>query len=159
MEGTSRKTRGRRMSSPREEVAAADETVVEAPQQVDLGQVMRIIQDALGPLVEKVQSVERQLEIRAAGPGEVEGGCHLGARDVRQVVELLPAQEKLSFKGGSQNPISFLEDHREYTRKTRRTDKLMVTRESLKGEAKSWIKIYWSRWKSIKDLEGDFLAN
>lgn len=159
MDGKKRQS-GKGSRRQREEgVVAAVETVGGDLQQVELGQVTKVIQDALGPLVAQVQSIEKQLETRVVESEGIEGGEGPEHRGLRQVVELLPAQEKPTFKGGTQNPISFLEDLREYTRKTRRTDKLMVARESLKGEAKSWMKIYWGKWKTFENFEEDFLAN
>lgn len=64
MEGSVSRGKGRGRPSAREEVTAEVKTVGETLLQVSMGQVTSIIRDALGPLVEKIQSIERQLEVR-----------------------------------------------------------------------------------------------
>jgi hypothetical protein len=140
------------------EVVAAMESSTEASSQIDLNQITMIIQTALGPLVNKVQELEKQLgsSSRTGGP-EVSGNSM--ARNVLQFVELLPTQDRPTFSGGTQNPITFLEDLKDYINRTKRVDELMVIKESLRGNAKSWLKLYNRRWKNIADFEKDFLAN
>lgn len=137
-------------------VAAVGENVIAGTSMTSMGDITTIIQAALEPLVNKMQEIERQLG-RPATVAVIEEG-NSAPKNVLQVVEMLPQQERPSFSGGNQNPISFLEDLREYTRKVKRTDPLNVVRENLKGEAKSWAKLYNKRWETMLDFERDFLA-
>lgn len=136
-------------------VTAIGEGVAVGASSVDMGALTTIIQAALAPLVNKVQELEKHLE-RPDTAAVVEG--EVAQKNVLQVVEMLPQQERPSFSGGNQNPISFLEELKEYTRKVKRTDPLMVVRENLKGEAKIWMKLYSGRWQTMEDFEKDFLA-
>lgn len=143
-----------REESVQVEMAAAVGANEEQP--IDLGGITLIIQEALRPLVEKIQHLEKQL----VTPEMAETTENINAgRGALQVVEMLPAQEKPTFNGGSQNPIIFLEDLKDYIIRSKRTDELMIIKESLKGSAKSWGKLYRQRWQNIKDFEKDFLAN
>lgn len=136
-------------------VAAVGENVVAGTSAINIGDITTIIQAALEPLVSKVQELEKQLGNPTTVAVTEEDSA---PKNVLQVVEMLPQQERPSFSGGNQNPISFLEDLKEYTRKVKRSDPLIVVRENLKGEAKSWMKLYNKRWQTMLDFERDFLA-
>lgn len=136
-------------------VTAIGENVTAGTSTVNIGDITTIIQAALAPLVDKMQEFEKQLERPAT---VAVAGEDSAPKNVLQVVEMLPQQERPSFSGGNQNPISFLEDLKEYTRKVKRTDPLIVVRENLKGEAKTWAKLYNKRWETMLDFERDFLA-
>lgn len=137
-------------------VAAVGGNVLEGTSAINIGDITTIIQAALEPLVNKMQELERQLGRPATVAVVEEENC--APKSVLQVVEMLPQRERPTFSGGNENPISFLEDIKEYTRKVKRTDPLVVVRENLKGEAKSWAKLYNKRWETMLDFEKDFLA-
>lgn len=138
------------------EFVAAVENVTSGNVPLDVGQITLIIQQALSPLVSKIQEMEKQ---REAMPVVTTTREESAARNVLQLVEMMPTQEKPTFSGGTQNPIAFLEDLKDYIKRTKRTDTMMVVKESLKIGAKSWMKLYSKRWNNMEDFERDFIAN
>lgn len=139
------------------EFVAAVENTASGSSQMDVGQITLIIQQALSPLVSKIQEMEKQKEASMSMATTTREES--AARSVLQLVEMLPTQEKPTFSGGTQNPIAFLEDLKDYAKRTNRTDIMMVVKESLKGGAKSWMKLYSKRWNNMEDFEKDFIAN
>lgn len=137
-------------------MSAIGENTAAGTSAVNIGDITTIIQAALGPLVSKVQELEEQLGRSATVAVTAEDSA---PKNVLQVVEMLPQQERPSFSGGTQNPIAFLEELKDYIRKVKRTDALNVVKENFKGEAKSWLKLYSKRWQTLEDFEQDFLAN
>lgn len=113
-----------------------------------MGQVTLIIQQALRPLVNKIQELEKQREVPTTAPAPVTE--ETVTSNVIQLVEMSPIQEKPTFSGGSQNPITFTEDLKDY----KRSDVMILVKESFRGSARSWMKLYWKL-----DFERDSLAN
>lgn len=69
------------------------------------------------------------------------------------------SNEKPSFRNdGKMHPMTFLEDISSFLKKIPSNgNEIDIIVDCLKGEARSWARIYRERWITVKDFEGDFL--